>query len=314
MTIDHNQLKKNTARLSIISNTSLVILKLVVGVYSGSVSIVSEAAHSGVDLLAAMVAFYAVRKAGKPPDEQHAYGHGKIENLSAVIEAVLIIVAALWIVYEALEKLTQATKPEYLEWGIVVMFISVIVNYWVSGQLYKVARQTESAALEADALHLRADIWTSIGVLGGLAVIKLTGLYWLDPAIALAVAVVVFKAGFEMTKKGMYELTDVCWPAEEETELREIVLQNPDTISVHNVRTRRSGSWRLVDMHVTLKKNMQLEQAHGVCDQLEAAIKERFGRCDVVIHLEPCDHHGKCIECPAAPQQCKEREQEPEHS
>ena len=312
MSVDDNQLKRKTAWLSVISNTSLVAMKLVVGLSSGSVSIISEAAHSGVDLLAALVAFYAVRKAGKPPDEQHAYGHGKFENLSAVIEAVLIILAALWIVYEAVEKLASAAKPEYLEWGIVVMLISVVVNYLVSERLYKVARQTESAALEADALHLRADIWTSMGVLAGLIVIKFTGLYWLDPAIALLVAAVVFYAGYDMTKKSMYELTDICWPEEEERELREIVIRHPDTISVHDVRTRRSGSWRLVDMHVTLKKNMHLDQAHAVCDQLEAAIKERFGRCDVVIHLEPCDHHGECVECPLkAEKQCADDQREP---
>lgn len=294
----HNQLKQSTARLSVISNTVLVILKLVVGLLTGAVSIVSEAAHSAVDLIAALIAFYAVKKSSKPPDEDHAYGHGKFENLSAAIEAVLIILAALWIVYEAISKLQSPHQPEMLEYGIVVMAISIGVNYWVSGRLLTVARETDSHALEADALHLRADIWTSVGVLAGLSIMKVTGLVWIDPVIAIAVSVIVFKAGYEMTRKSLYELTDISLPEEEEALIREILNSHPDVINFHQLRTRRSGSRRLIDVHLVLNKNMHLNKAHAICDQLEAVITVELGNCDVVIHIEPCDYHEDFGYCP----------------
>lgn len=298
MEVDFSREKQNTARLSIISNTTLVILKLVVGFYTGAVSIISEAAHSAVDLLAAVVAYYAVRQSGKPPDENHAYGHGKIENLSGAIEAVLIVLAAVWILYEAFEKFKTAEVPEFIEYGLVIMLLSIALNYYVSSRLMAVAQKTESHALEADALHLRADIWTSVGVLAGLAIIKFTGLAWLDPAIAIVVAAIVFKAGYGMSKKSLYELTDIALPPEEEEAIVNIVNQHPEVISFHRLRTRRSGSYRLIDMHLILDKNMHLDKAHAVCDQIEADIKCEFGLCDVIIHLEPCDYHDGFGSCP----------------
>jgi cation diffusion facilitator family transporter len=308
---DFTTRKRKTARLSVISNTLLVLFKLVVGLYSGAVSIISEAAHSGVDLIAALIAFYAVRKSGKPPDENHDYGHGKIENVSAAVEAMLIIIAALWIVYEAMQKMTAAAKPEFLEYGIVVMLISIVLNYWVSKQLYAVAKETGSHALEADALHLRADIWTSAGVLLGLTIIKVTGLYWLDPLIAIVVAAIVLRAGYRMTKKSIYELTDLSLPTEEEEQIGEIVSSHLEVIAFHRLRTRRSGSFRLIDMHVILHKNMHLDKAHAVCDAIEKEIEQCLGRCDVVIHLEPCNAHGSPESCPLA-EKSKEIEDLPE--
>jgi len=292
--------KWKTARLSVISNTFLVLLKLVVGFYGGAVSIISEAAHSGVDLIAALIAFYAVRKSGKPPDVNHDYGHGKIENVSGAVEATLIVVAAIWIVYEALQKLSNGAKPEFIEYGIGIMLISIVVNYWVSGKLSLVAKETGSHALEADALHLRADIWTSAGVLVGLVVIQLTGFYWVDPFIAIGVAGIVFWTGYRMTKKSIYELTDISLPLEEENQIGEIVSNHAEVMGFHRLRTRRSGSYRLIDMHLILHKNMHLDKAHAVCDVIEKEIENCLGCCDVVIHLEPCNAHGGVESCPLA--------------
>lgn len=294
----YQQQKESTARLSILSNTTLVLLKLVVGFMSGAVSIISEAAHSAVDLLAAVIAYYAVKKSNKPPDTNHAYGHGKIENLSAAIEAFLIILAAIWIVYEAAQKLQSPHAPEMLEWGIGLMVVSIVVNYWVSGKLMTVAKATHSHALEADALHLQADIWTSASVLVGLVIIYFTGLTWLDPLIAIAVAIVVFKAGFQMTRKSFYELTDVSLPEEEEEKIRNILDSHPEVIDYHRLRTRRSGSSRLIDVHLVLNKNMHLDKAHAICDQLEEEIRKVLGNCDVVIHTEPCGYHKNAAPCP----------------
>jgi len=293
-----NKLKQQTARLSVISNTLLVVLKLAVGFYGGAVSIISEAAHSGVDLVASLVAFYAVRKSGKPPDKHHAYGHGKIENLSGAIEAALILIAAVWIVYEALEKLMTVQRPQFIEYGIAVMMVSIVVNWWVSARLLKVAKLTRSDALAADALHLRTDIWTSAGVLIGLTVIKITGVGWLDPAIAIMVAMIVFRAGYLMTKKSLYELTDVSLPKEEEAVIRQILQVHPEIIDFHRLRTRRSGFRRLIDVHVILFKDMHLDKAHAVCDEIEAELEAALSCCDVVIHLEPCGYHEDSGACP----------------
>ncbi len=288
--MDHNALKQKTARLSIISNITLVVFKLVVGLAGGAVSIISEAAHSAVDLLAALIAYFAVRKAAQPPDEHHAYGHGKVENLSAAVEAILIVVAALWIIYEAVGKFSAEHIPTFLEYGIIVMAVSIAVNWYVSTRLMRVARETHSHALEADGLHLQADIWTSVGVLIGLAIIKITGLTWLDPAIAIAVAAIVLKAGYSMTKKSVYELTDVALPPEEEEIIRSIIAAHPAVIAFHRLRTRRSGSSRLIDVHLVLFQDMHLDKAHAVCDEIEASIENRLAPSEVVIHMEPLGH------------------------
>ena len=167
-------LKHRTAYLSIMSNTTLVLLKLAIGIYVGAVSLISEALHSGVDLIAALIAFWAVRKSVMPPDMQHDYGHGKFENLSAAVEALLIVAAALGILYESVSKFGESAVPEFLEYGIAIMCISIVINLIVSRRLISVAQQTGSQALEADGLHLQSDIWTSVGVLAGLALMKMT--------------------------------------------------------------------------------------------------------------------------------------------
>lgn len=294
-------LKRHTARLSVFSNTVLICFKLAVGLYTGAVSIISEAVHSGVDLLAAVIAFLAVREAGKPPDEEHTFGHGKIETLSGAVEALLIVLAALGIVYEAWQKMQTPHQPVFLEYGIAVMIVSAAVNSVISHRLFTVARATDSQALAADALHLQTDVWTSVGVVAGLVAIKLTGWTILDPLIAMVVAVMVFHAGYIMTRRSVLELTDVALPPEEEAAIEEIVASYPEVIAFHRLRTRRSGSWRQIDIHIILDKNMHLDKAHAVCDRIEAAIEKRLGRCDVVIHLEPCDYHGDFGACPVPP-------------
>ena len=271
------------------TNSLLVILKLTVGIFSGAISIISEAAHSAVDLIASLIAYLSLRKASMPPDNTHAYGHGKIENIAATIEALLIISVAFWIIYESFDKMASKTVPAFLEYGIVIMLISIVVNYWVSGKLYKVAALTDSNALEADALHLRTDIWTSVGVLVALVIIKITGLYWMDPLIAIIVALIILRAGYKMTKKNLYELTDVSLSTEEETIIHETIQAHPSIISFHQLRTRRSGSSKLIDMHIILEKDMPLYEAHDVCDEIETKLKELLGECDITIHIEPCD-------------------------
>ena len=281
--------KTSAAGISVFSNSVLVLTKFVVGIFTGSVSIVSEAAHSAVDLLAALIAYYAVSTSDKKPDQHHTYGHGKIEHISGAVEAVLIIVAAVWIIYEASQKLSMREMPKELEYGIVIMILSIVVNYFVSRKLFQVAKVTQSHALEADALHLQADIWTSVGVLAGLIAIKLTGLSWLDPVIAIVVALIIFKAGYDLTKKSLRELTDSSLPDEDQAIIRNIIENHQGIKDYHNLRTRRSGSKRLVDVHIVLEADLHLQQAHDICDEIERLIETRLSPCDVVIHSEPLE-------------------------
>ena len=289
LTQKHNELKKSTAALSIATNSILVILKLTVGILSGAISIISEAAHSAVDLIASFIAYISIKKSSMPPDNTHAYGHGKIENIAATVEAILIIGVSFWIIYEAFNNFTNKTTPVFLEYGIIIMFISIGINYWVSNKLYKVAILTGSQALEADALHLKTDIWTSLGVLIALLIIKITDFYWVDPLIAIIVALIILRAGYKMTKKNLYELTDASLSDEEEKLICETIKSNTSVISFHQVRTRRSGNNKLIDMHLILEKDMPLCKAHDICDEIEIKLKELLGECDITIHIEPSD-------------------------
>ena len=276
-------LKKDTAYLSIISNSVLVLLKLGVGIWVGAVSLISEALHSSVDLLASLIAFWAVKKSVTPPDMEHDYGHGKFENLSAAVEALLIVAAAGGIVYEAFEHLGQDKVPEMLHFGVAIMLVSIIINLAVSQKLISVGRLTESQALEADGLHLRADVWTSV--------MEFTGWAWLDGVIAIVVAVIIFREGWKMVVDSTMELTDVSLPEEQEDRIMAIIDSIPEVKGCHCLRTRKSGSYKLLDVHVLFDGNMHLAQVHAICDELEEEIRKEFGAFDILIHPEPAGNH-----------------------
>lgn len=289
--MEHAALKKQTAYFSIVSNTMLVILKLLVGIYVGAVSLISEALHSGVDLVAALIAFWAIKKSLVPPDEEHDYGHGKYENLSAAVEALLIVGAAGGILYESVLKFQEASVPESLEYGIAIMIVSIVVNVLVSRRLISVAKITGSQALEADGLHLQSDVWTSVGVLLGLAMMQLTGWAWLDSVIAIFVAGIIFRAGWRMVTESAMELTDASLPEEQEAHIVQIIESVPEVKSCHCLRTRKSGSYKLLDVHVLFDGNMHLSHVHAVCDELEEKIREELGTFDILIHPEPAGSH-----------------------
>lgn len=287
--------KKNAALLSVASNSLLIVMKLVAGSLSGSVSIISEAIHSMMDLVAAVIAFFAVRLADAPPDEDHPYGHEKFENVSGVIEGVLIVVAAGWIIFEAVHKLLAPEPMGAVGWGVAVMAVSALVNFLVSRLLYKVAREEQSMALEADALHLKADVYTSLGVGAGLLAIWLSGWYWLDPLVAIAVALFILKEAFELIAKAFAPLIDASLPKEEMDAIHAALARHAhDFIDYHNLRTRQSGKIRHVDLHVTLHRYSTLEDAHALCDRLEAEIEAAVEHASVLIHSDPCDHACQC--------------------
>jgi cation diffusion facilitator family transporter len=278
--------KVSIARLSIVSNTLLILLKMAVGLISGSVSIISEAIHSSMDLVAAIIAFLSVRVSDNPPDSRHPYGHGKIENISGVIEALLIFIAAIWIIVEAAKKLAgEKIVIDSIALGSIVMLISAIVNTIVSRRLYKVARATNSVALEADALHLKTDVYTSLGVSAGLGLILITGINWLDPIIAILVALFILRESYILLKKAFTPLLDTAW-SELEIEELETRLNNLE-VNYHNLRTRVAGNYRFIDIHIQIPEDVSVGKAHKYCDKIENELTKVYENLTVTIHVEP---------------------------
>jgi cation diffusion facilitator family transporter len=277
--------KVKIARLSIFSNSLLIILKFTVGIISGSVSIMSEAIHSGMDLVAAIIAFFSVRVSDNPPDEKHPYGHGKFENLSGVLEALLILVAAGWIVYEAIHKMTGEEAVESIGLGSLVMFISAGVNIVVSRKLYKVAKETDSVALEADALHLKTDVYTSLGVGIGLLLIWITKIHILDPIIAILVALIILKEAYELLSRAFSPLLDSSLKKDDRVKLEQFL--ESLNVHYHDLKTRRAGSYLFIDFHLEMPAEMPLEKVHDYCDYIEEELKKKNANVRVSIHAEP---------------------------
>ncbi|MBR3722284.1 MAG: cation transporter [Selenomonadaceae bacterium] len=283
--------KERAALLSVGANAGMVILKIATGLYTGAMSVLSEGIHSSVDLFSAMGQFFAIKKSKAPPDKEHDYGHGKFENVSAGTESILIIMAGIMIALHAVESIKNNREPETITLGVIVMVISVILNFLVSSYLMKVAEETSSQALRADAVHLRADIWTGMGVLLGLGLIKLTGLMWLDSVISLGVAFVIIHAGASLAKSAFLELTDASLPSEEEDKIGEVIRSIPEVRGLHALRTRRSGDVKMLDVHVLFEGALPLSRIHAICDELEEKIRRiGFGKMDILIHPEPYGH------------------------
>lgn len=296
---DIQQKKERAAMLSVGSNSFLVLFKMIVGVLIGSVSIISEAIHSGVDLLAAVIAMFSVKTSSVPADERHPFGHGKIENISGLVEALLIFVAAFWIVFEALRKLNSPRIMENVSWGIGVMLFSSVMNFMVSRQLFRVGKEADSIALQADAWHLRTDVYTSAGVLSALGIIWLgrkyfpdTDIYWVDPAAALLVALLILRAAYELTVNSLRDLIDAQLPPEEESFIRRIIRRESAIYGFHRLRTRKAGHIRFIEFHIKVDPLMSVSDSHEITRVLEQNIGKKFPESVVNIHIEPCD--GKC--------------------
>lgn len=280
--------KQKTALLSIGSNTFLIIMKLVVGIITGSVSIISEAIHSTMDLLAAVIAYFSIRLSSRPADKSHNYGHEKLENISGVIEALLIFLASALIIREAVKKIMSNEPIASIGMGFLVMFISAAVNFLVSRRLYKVAREEESVALEADALHLKVDVYTSLGVGAGLLLIYITKINFLDPVVAILIAIFILKESYDMLKRAFSPLVDSRISDAEIQIIESSIAQlDRNKVDFHDLRTRRSGNIKHIDFHLDLPENMTVAEAHDICDRIENEIEEKLRNTKILIHVEP---------------------------
>ena len=281
--------KTRAAALSIASNATLIALKLVAGAITGSIAVITEAIHSGIDLLASMVAYFSVRKADEPPDESHPYGHEKVENVAAGIEGMLILVGAGIIIYESVRRLVEHAEVQKLGVGIAVIGFSAVANFVVSGYLYRQARLTDSPALEGDAAHLRTDAFTSLGVFVALILVEITGIQELDAITALIVAVAIVWAGIQILSRSSRVLVDEALPEDELDAVRRAIEEfgSDEVVGFHKLRARRAGSRRYVDLHVQFRAGTTLEHAHDLAHELQRAIRGRLRGADVLIHLEP---------------------------
>lgn len=280
------------ALLSVGSNTLLIIFKITAGILSGSVSIISEAIHSLMDLIASTIAFLSVRSSGKPADREHPYGHGKIENISGIAEGVLIFVAAGMIIYEAVKKFFAPTEIDHATIAVAVMMVSALVNLAVSRKLYRVSQEEDSMALEADALHLKTDVYTSFGVGLGILLIQLTGLVILDSIVAILVALMIIKEAWELCKNAFEHLIDVRLTDEEELEIDKIIAKvmtvyDRQLIDYHKLKTRKSGNKKIIDFHITVDPDLTVKAAHEIVGCLKKEMNERFANTRVNVHLDP---------------------------
>lgn len=291
--------KLKVARLSIISNTVLTGAKLSVGITMGSMAVISEAIHSGMDLLAAIIAYLSVRESGKPADDIHRYGHGKFENLAAVTEALLIAGAAGVIIWQAVPKLYGPGEVHALGLGAAVMALSVVVNLYVSSRLFDVAKRTDSPALEADGWHLRTDVYTSLGVFAGIIAIKVTGLTILDPIIALMVTLLILKAAYKLLRESLANILDARLPDEDEQAMRELIEKHAqEFVYYYKLRTRKSGPFKYADLHLVVPRQSPISGVHDLCLRIEQSLQENITGVDVFIKTEPCSpDQGDCNKC-----------------
>ncbi|HHV74971.1 MAG TPA: cation transporter [Thermoanaerobacterium sp.] len=279
--------KQNSALLSVISNSALIVIKLLAGILMHSVSVISEAIHSSIDLIASLIAFLSIRVAVKPADEDHPFGHSKYENISGFVEAILIFFAAILIIYEAVRRIVTGTYVENLGTGIIVMLFASFVNAVVSYFLFNVAKKEDSIALKADAMHLLTDVFTSLGVTIGLVIIKITKLGILDPIIAIFVAMLIIKSSIGLTREALKDLTDTSLPEKEVKEIENIIKSNFEITSFHKLRTRKSGFRREIDVHLRVDKDYNIVEAHELSHKVSRQIVDKFPDSHVIIHIEP---------------------------
>ena len=283
--------RSRAAALSIASNSALILLKIVAGAVTGSVAIITEAIHSAIDLIASLVAYFSVRQAETPADSSHRYGHEKFENVAAGVEGMLILVGSGVIVYTAVDHLVEGTQIESLGFGIAVVALATVVNLVVSHNHYRRAAATDSAALAGDAAHLRTDAYTSLGVLVGLALVAITDATWIDPVVALLIAVAIVHTGLKVVAGSWRVLVDEALPEDETEAIREAIesFGARGVAGYHELRTRRAGPRRYVDVHVQFRSGTTLEDAHAIAHSLQDTIRGRLRNADVLIHLEPED-------------------------
>jgi len=289
--------RSGAVRLSILVVVSLIVLKVVVGIITGSLSVLAQAIDSFLDLFAVIITFLAISVAARPADESHPFGHGKAENVAAIIQAVLIFFAGGSIIFSAVRRIQTEAILEMTEAGMIVMAISIAASIFLSRYLLRTARREDSMALEANAHNIAADVYSAAAVFIGLLVVRFTGVTIIDSILAGIVALYIFKVAFDILRKSFGGLVDVKLPEDEESAVRLAIIEHfgGEVVSFHRLRTRKAGNQRHIDLHLVMPKHISIEEAHDMCEHLEKDIESRWSYTEVIIHVEPCDDN--CNEC-----------------
>ncbi|MBC1580392.1 cation transporter [Listeria seeligeri] len=278
----------NLTILSVCSNFVIVVLKLVVGFFTGSVAVISEGIHSSMDLFASIITFFSIRISNQPADEDHPYGHGKAENIAGTIETLLIFVAGIWIIIESVNKLVNPHEIRFPALGIMVMLLGALINIVVSRIIKKAAEEANSVAMKSNALHLYTDVFTSLGIALSLFLVYITGWLWLDPVIAILTAFYIMFEAYKLLKESFPPLMDKRLSMDEEMAIKQIILTHKNKfIEFHDFRSRRAGAEEYIDFHLVVSSSMTIESAHSLCDEIEAEIMGFYAKAEVLIHLEP---------------------------
>ena len=290
--------RNGAARLSLIVVIALIVFKVVVASITGSISILAQAVDSFLDLFAVVATFFAVQIAVKPADEEHPFGHGKVENIAAVGQALLIFVAAGLIIYSAVQRIMAGATVELTEAGIGAMVVSIVASVFLSRHLLKVSRELDSAALQANAHNIAADVYSAAAVLVGLLIVRLSGgrLSILDPIIAILVALYILRVAYTVLRSSFTQLIDVKLPEAEESIIKSCIKEHEtEVVDFHKLRTRKAGNQRYIDLHVVIPKDTSIEEAHKLCDCIERDIETRLKNASITIHVEPCT--DECKQC-----------------
>ena len=280
--------KKRVTLISVFAAIFLTGFKLIIGLMTGSLGILSEALHSGLDLVAAVITYFSVSVSDKPADQEHNYGHGKVENLSALIETFLLLITCVWIVYEASNRLLSGnTHIEISAWSYIVVISSIIVDISRSRALHRVAKKYNSQAIEADALHFSTDIWSSAVVLLGLICANF-GFYFADSIAALMVAVIVLVICYKLGRRAIDVLLDKA-PHGTIILVKNTLAEFPAIKHFHSLKVRTAGADTFIKVNIHLEPDLSLLQVHEICDTIEKEIGSRIDRSEVYIHAEPED-------------------------
>ncbi len=283
------RLKERAAKVSLAYNASQTVLKLIAAVLTGSLSLMAEALHSGIDILASLFALFGIRIAAAPPDEEHPYGHGKSESLASFGESALMVGTVGYVGFRAVGRLMEPAPVEKLDFGIAVIVVSIATSLMVGRYVMRIARQTGSLALLSNGQHLMVDFWTSAGVLFALIGTKLTGWHALDAVTALVLSVWLMIGAARLGYQALQQLIDRRLSDEEVERVRAIIVSRPEHYGYHRLRTRQSGHVRSVDFHLVVPREWSVVQAHELADDLEKAIAAELAPASVVVHVDPYD-------------------------
>jgi cation diffusion facilitator family transporter len=287
--------KLQAATVSICGALFLAIIKLIVALLSGSMAVMASAIDSLLDILMSGINLMAIRQAEQPPDQSHPFGHGKFETLATLFQAMVITGSGCWIIYASIIRLSQNNQLKNIDGGIGVLAFSAVVSWLIAHNLSRVAKQTDSSALEADSLHFRMDIYTNFGLMAGLLMVRWFDIHWLDPALSILVASYILREALQLIKRSLIDILDHELPDEIQQQVDQIIKTHQGPLAgYHGLRTRRSGSNKIMDFHLEVCKDMTVAEAHKLTDSLEKRIEQQIPGSNVIIHVEPCNIE----ECP----------------